>query len=161
MQTTDLNDSMMSDFYQVGGYTNFASSLVKRSSSSSILDKPLSNTGKKSTKGIAGIIYKRFVNLYNKIGQDYGLSDYEIDKLWAEFDAKKMGLDNFPAYVEEKTGKKNVLEAQIINEQNTIYDSPSVEVTDNSEPKENKMPYLWIGLGAVALVGVTILLVKK
>mgnify|MGYP000270436688 CR=1 FL=1 len=48
---------------------------------------------------------------------------------------------------------------EIINEQNVlknqVIDTPSPQV------KENKTPYLWIGLGAVVLVGATILIVKK
>ena len=51
------------------------------------------------------------------------------------------------------------LKQEIINEQNVLKNQ--VVDTPTLQPKEKKTPYLWIGLGAVVLVGVTILIVKK
>tara|TARA_B110001452_G_scaffold7363_1_gene6610 strand:+ start:200 stop:529 length:330 start_codon:yes stop_codon:yes gene_type:complete len=109
MQTTDLNDSMMTDFYQVGGYSSFGGGLKRAKE-----------------------------KLEAKVEEKKRQQALEIKRLLEE---------------EEK------LEQQIINEQNVLKN----QVIDTPSPQadENKTPYLWIGLGAVVLVGITILIVKK
>jgi len=112
MQTTDRNDSMMSDFFQVGGYSNFGGVKDKIEE---LKQKAIAQAKEKQRQQALEI--KRLIDEEEKIKQD------------------------------------------IINEQkvlkNQVIDKPSPQV------KENKTPYLWIGLGAVVLVGVTILIVKK
>ena len=112
MQTTDRNDSMMSDFFQVGGHSNFA--------------------------GIRKIIEEQ---------KDKAIAQAKEKQRQQALEIKRL--------IDEEEKIKN----EIINEQNIlknqVIDKPSPQV------KENKTPYLWIGLGAVVLVGVTILIVKK
>ena len=112
MQTTDRSDSMMSDFFQVGGYSNFAG------------------------------IKKQIDELKEKVTAQ------------AKEKQRQQALE-IKRLIDEEEKIKN----EIINEQNVlknqVIDKPSPQVN------ENKTPYLWIGLGAVALVGVTILIVKK
>ncbi len=112
MQTTDRNDSMMSDFFQVEGHSNFGG---MRDKIEELKDKAIAQAKEKQRQQALEI--KRLIDEEEKVKQ------------------------------------------QIINEQNVlknqVIDTPSPQV------KENKTPYLWIGLGAVVLVGVTILIVKK
>lgn len=109
MQTTNRDDSMMSDFFQVGGYSNFG-----------------------------GILRKQREQAIAQAKEKQRQQALQIKKLIDE---------------EER------LEQEIINEQNVLKNQ--VVDTPTSQPKANKTPYLWIGLGAVVLVGVTILIVKK
>ncbi len=112
MQTTDRNDSMMSDFFQVGGYSNFG-----------------------------------------------GLKE-QMDKLKEQAIAKAKEKQREQALeVKRLIDEEEKIKQEIINEQNTLRNQ--VVDTPTPQPKANKTPYLWIGLGAVVLVGVTILIVKK
>lgn len=110
MQTTSSDDSMMSDFFQVGGHSNFGGNRIKEMQE----------------------------QLKAKIIEKKRKEALEIKRLIEE---------------EEK------LEQEILNEQNVLKNQ--VVDTPIPQPKANKTPYLWIGLGAVVLVGVTILIVKK
>ena len=110
MQTTDRSDSMMSDFFQVGGYSNFGGKKIQE-----LRDKATAQAKEKQRQQALEI--KRLIDEEEKIKN-------------------------------EIINEQNVLKNQVI-------DKPSPQVN------ENKTPYLWIGLGAVALVGVTILIVKK
>jgi len=112
MQTTSRDDSMMSDFFQVGGHSNFG--------------------------GIMKLMKER--------------KDIAIAK--AKENKRKQALEIKRLIEEEER-----IEQEIINEQNVLKNQ--VVDTPTPQPKANKTPYLWIGLGAVVLVGVTILIVKK
>jgi hypothetical protein len=112
MQTTDRNDSMMSDFFQVGGYSNFG--------------------------GIQEAINKQ---------KDIAIAQAKEKQRQQALEIKRL-IDEEEKVQQEIIDEQNVLKNQVI-------DKPSPQVN------ENKTPYLWIGLGAVALVGVTILIVKK
>ena len=112
MQTTDRNDSMMSDFFQVGGHSNFA--------------------------GIREHIEELKERTLAKVKEKQRQQALAVKKLIEE---------------EEK------IKQEIINEQNTLRNQ--VVDTPTPQTKAKKTPYLWIGLGAVVLVGVTILIVKK
>lgn len=113
MQTTDRNDSMMSDFFQVGGYSNFGGGLKKKINE--LKEQAIAEAKEKQRQQALEI--KRLIDEEEKIKN-------------------------------EIINEQNVLKNQVI-------DKPSPQVN------ENKTPYLWIGLGAVVLVGVTILIVKK
>ena len=112
MQTKSRDDSMMSDFFQVGGHSNFG--------------------------GLRGKIDEFQEKVIAQAKEKQRKQALEIKKLIEE---------------EER------LEQEIINEQNVLKNQ--VVDTPTPQPKANKTPYLWIGLGAVVLVGVTILIVKK
>ena len=110
MQTTSRDDSMMSDFFQVGGHSNFGGKKIEE-----FKDKVIAQAKEKQRQ-----------------------QALQIKKLIEE---------------EER------IEQEIINEQNVLKNQ--VVDTPTPQPKANKTPYLWIGLGAVVLVGATILIVKK
>ena len=114
MQTTDRNDSMMSEFFQVGGYSNFGSG--------------------------------RFGDKIEELKEQVKAKREEKQRQQA-LEIKRL-IDEEEKVKQEIINEQNVLKNQVI-------DTPSPQVN------ENKTPYLWIGLGAVALVGVTILIVKK
>ena len=110
MQTTNANDSMMSDFFQVGGHSNFGGG--------------------------------------------------RLNELIEQAKAKALEKQRQQALqIKKLIDEEERLEQEIINEQNVlknqVIDTPSPQV------EGNKTPYLWIGLGAVVLVGATILIVKK
>mgnify|MGYP003642529348 CR=1 FL=1 len=110
MQTTNANDSMMSDFFQVGGHSNFGGG--------------------------------------------------RLNELIEQAKAKALEKQRQQALqIKKLIDEEERLEQEIINEQNVLKNQ--VVDTPTSQPKANKTPYLWIGLGAVVLVGVTILIVKK
>jgi hypothetical protein len=110
MQTTNENDSMMSDFFQVGGHSNFGGG--------------------------------------------------KLNKLMEQAKAKALEKQRQQALqIKKLIDEEERLEQEIINEQNVLKNQ--VVDTPTPQPKANKTPYLWIGLGAVVLVGVTILIVKK
>lgn len=110
MQTTNANDSMMSDFFQVGGHSNFGGG--------------------------------------------------RLNELMEQAKAKALEKQRQQALqIKKLIDEEERLEQEIINEQNVLKNQ--VVDTPTPQPKANKTPYLWIGLGAVVLVGVTILIVKK
>ena len=117
MQTTTLNDSMMSDFFQVNGYTNMDGSLI-----------PITQITKMP-------IYKQ--KIIDKMKEQQALSVSPITKM--------------PNYKQEIIDKMKEQEA---------LENPPLEgnSTDNNNQKTN---YLLIGIGAILLVGVTTLIVKK
>lgn len=139
MQTTNKNDSMMSDFFQVEGYSNFGSAIGaklnpfkggRRSGSIGGFGNPLSGGG---------------------------LSQM-VEQLRLKQQEKKV---KEALELKEAIKREEEIEERIINEQNIGStpqpNSPVVSPT----PSANKVPYLYIGIGAVALIGITVLLVKK
>lgn len=111
MQTTSRDDSMMSDFFQVGGHSNFGGGKINE-----IIEQAKAKAIEKQRQQALEI--KRLIEEEEKVEQ-------------------------------EIINEQNVLKNQVI-------DTPSPEALSTS-----KTPYLWIGVGAVVLVGVTILIVKK
>ena len=112
MQTTNANDSMMSDFFQVGGHSNFGGG--------------------------------------------------RLNELIEQAKAKALEKQRQQALqIKKLIDEEERLEQEIINEQNVLKNQVVDTSTPQPQPKANKTPYLWIGLGAVVLVGVTILIVKK
>ena len=119
MQTTSRDDSMMSDFFQVGGHSNFGG----------LKDK----IEEAKNKAIA------------RAKEKQRQQALEIKKLIDEEERVKQEIIN----------EQNVLN----NERDNQTSEPNTQ--PNSQLNQEKTPYLWIGLGAVVLVGVTILIVKK
>lgn len=117
MQTTNSNDSMMSDFFQVGGYSNFGGKQLRE-----MQEKALAIAKEKKRQQALEI--KRLIDEEEKLKQ-------------------------------EILNEQNVLN----NERDNQTSEPNTQ--SNSQLNQQKTPYLWIGLGAVVLVGVTILIVKK
>ena len=112
MQTTSRDDSMMSDFFQVGGHSNFGGI---RDRMEKLKDEAIARAKEKQRQ--QALELKRIIDEEEKVKQ-------------------------------EILNEQNVLKNQVVD-------------TPTPQPKANKTPYLWIGLGAVALVGITILIVKK
>lgn len=136
MQTTNKNDSMMSDFFQVEGYSNFGSAIGAKLN-------PFK--GGRRSGSIGGF------------GSGGGLSQM-VEQLRLKQQEKKV---KEALELKEAIKREEEIEERIINEQNIGStpqpNSPVVSPT----PSANKVPYLYIGIGAVALIGITVLLVKK
>lgn len=168
MQTTSLNNSMFSDFfqvggYQVGGYSNLAGvgAGIMRGS------KGGQNSGQKfsdvANRGRGSNFFARafmpFTRIYDEIKQDFELSDFRINQLWGEHRSQGGKLNDFKAYVSQAEESK--VQQQIINEQNTLPNIDDVDISDVDFTEKKGLPLMYIGLGAVALVGITIFIVKK
>jgi len=155
---------MFSDFFQVGGYSNLAGAsagLVRGGKSRINQNQKFSDLASKGrTKGFLGIINKKFTRIYDEIKQDFQLSDFRINELYGEHKSQGGNLNNFKDYVSQAEESK--VNEQIINEENTLPNMDSIDVSDvDFTEKKSGVPMLYVGLGAVALVGITILIVKK
>jgi len=163
MQTTSSNDSMFSDFFQVGGYSNLAgvgAGIMKGSGGGKNSGQKFSdvaNRGRGSSFGAR--MYLPFTRVYDEIVQDFELSDFRINQLWGEHRLQGGKLNDFKEYVSQ--AEKSKVEQQIINEQNTLTNYDDVDISDVDFTEKKGVPLMYIGLGAVALVGITILIVKK
>lgn len=163
MNTTNPNDDMFADFYEVGGYSNLAgvtAGLVAGGNSQLVGARNFVEMAQRgrSSKGIVRIAFKQYTQTYDKLVQDFGLSDERINQLWNEY--RRDGgssIRNFYSYVQGKEESK--IEEQIINEQNTITDTDKPE--PNTPKEEKKFPYLIVSIGAVVLVGATILIMRS
>lgn len=163
MNTISPNDDMFADFYEVNGYSNLAGVSAKfvaggnRQLVGARNFVEMAQRGR-SSKGFVAIAFRLYTQTYDKLVQDFGLSDERINQLWNEY--KQDGgrsLSNFYSYVQGKEESK--IEEQIINEQNTITDTDKPE--PNTPKEKKKFPYLIVSIGAVVLVGATILIMRS
>ena len=115
---------------------------------------------KEIEKVFLGKIFERFTRTYDEIKQDFALSDARINELWKEHISQGGKVVGFKGYVSQQEESK--VKDQIINEQNTLPTMDSVDVSDvDFTEKKSGVPPLYVGLGALALVGITIFIVKK
>ena len=162
MNTISPNEDMFADFYQVGGYSNLAGAsarLVSRGGSKGGLFTERAERGR-NAKGFQSIIYRQFTIVYDEIKQDFDLSDAEINRLYGDY--RNQGgskLSGFKQFISDVESSKSKVEEQIINDVST----PQVEPQNETPipPKKTNLNYLYIGLGAVVLIGATILIVKR
>ena len=130
MQTTTTNDSMMSDFFQVNGYTNMDGGLIPITK--------VEMTNKEKLRQIEAEIFKKAKN--KKITQ---VEAERIKKFKENQDLEKDGVYLFQDIPTDFGNSLSPIPTQS---------------TDNNNQKTN---YLLIGIGAILLVGVTTLIVKK
>ena len=169
MQTTHPNDDMYADFFQVGGFRNFGSfsaNIMSGGGSGATIPNSLSAlaTRGRSDTSFLGKALQQFTRKYDEIKQDFDLSDSQIDKLWEEHKGQGGKLKNFRDYVDAVEYSNSKLEEQIIDENYTL--PPTTKTLYNIsdvdfEEKKSGVPLLYVGIGAVVLVGITILIVKK
>tara|TARA_R110000744_G_scaffold6687_1_gene23221 strand:+ start:535 stop:1053 length:519 start_codon:yes stop_codon:yes gene_type:complete len=172
MNTTNPSEDLFADFFQVSGgntqYSNFASlsASVASKNSKGISSKgglsKLAKVGRKNN--FIGKAFQKYTEIYDKVVYDFGASEQEIDNFWNEWVKEgnsTKDISTFYGFIESKKG--DVLKEQIINEQNTLGTSDLVDVSDVDFTKKDKkgISLLYVGLGAIALVGATILIVKK
>lgn len=163
MNTTSPNEDLFADFYQVGGYSNLAGAsarLVARGKGGGGgLFTELAKRGRNS-KSFIGAIYRQFTQVYDEIKQDFDLSDAEINKLYGDY--KNQGgskLSGFKRFISDVESSKSKVQEQIINDVSTPQVEPQLETP--MPPKKSNINYLYIGLGAIVLVGATVLIVRK
>jgi len=166
MQTTHPNDDMYADFFQVGGYRNFSTltaDMMSGGGSGSIKKSftELAQRGRFDTSFL-GLSFVPFTRAYDKIRQDYNIDDERINELWKEHRSQNGKVSNFQDYIKAVEYSNNLVEQQTINEQNTLPQVESIDISDvDFEEKKSGVPFVYVGIGAVLLVGITILLVKK
>lgn len=172
MNTTSPKEDLFADFFNVGGmYTNFGginqSLLLKGAGKGklSVLGRTPFMSG-----GITAGVNPYFTAL-RKVKKDFGLSNEQADDFYEDFrlDGLK-DISLFPRYVEKKIKEIN---KQEIEEKNNRVDDESTrqetlqETTEKykseieADKDKRKLTPLYIGLGVVALVGITIFLVRK
>ena len=163
MNTISPNEDMFADFYQVGGYSNLAGASARLvsggGSAGGGLFTQLAQRGRNS-KSFLGIAYKEFTRVYDEIKQDFDLSDAEINRLYSEYKQQGgKGVKGFKQFISDVKSSKSKVQEQIINDVST----PQVEPQNETpiQPKKTNLNYLYIGLGAVVLIGATILIVKR
>ena len=172
MNTTSPKEDLFADFFNVGGmYTNFGGMVTKSVLQGAVKGK-LSVLGRTPfmSGGITAGVNPYFTAL-RKVKKDFGLSNEQADDFYEDFrlDGLK-DISLFPRYVEKKIKEIN---KQEIEEKNNRVDDESTrqetlqETTEKykseieaDKDKRNLTP-LYIGLGVVALVGITIFLVRK
>ena len=172
MNTTSPKEDLFADFFNVGGmYTNFGGMVTKSVLQGAVKGK-LSVLGRTPfmSGGITAGVNPYFTAL-RKVKKDFGLSNEQADDFYEDFrlDGLK-DISLFPRYVEKKI---KVINKQEIEEKNNRVDDESTrqetlqETTEKykseieaDKDKRNLTP-LYIGLGVVALVGITIFLVRK
>jgi len=166
MNTTNPNDDMFADFYDVGGYSNIAgvsANLVAGGNRQLVGGRNFVEMAQRgrSSKGLVKIAFRRYTQTYDKIVQDFGLSDEKINQLWNQFRQDGgSSIINFYTYVQGKEESK--IEEQIINDQNTL--TEPLKDTYETEPtqiEKKKFPYLYVGIGVIVLVGTIILIRNK
>ena len=116
----------------------------------------------RSDTSFLGKALQQFTRKYDEIKQDFNLSDSEIDKLWEEHKGQGGKLKNFRDYVDAVEYSNSKLKEQIINEENTLPTTDEIDISDvDFEEKKSGVPLMYVGIGAVVLVGLTILIVKR
>ena len=164
MNTTSPNEDLFADFYQVGGYSNLAggtASLMagRGKGGGGGLFTERAEIGRNS-KSFIGMAYRQFTRVYDEIKQDFDLSDAEINRLYGDY--RNQGgskLSGFKQFISDVESSKSKLQEQIINDVSTPQVEPQLETP--MPPKKSNINYLYIGLGAIVLVGATVLIVKK
>lgn len=164
MNTISPNEDLFADFYQVGGYSNLAgasASLMagRGKGGGGGLFTELAKRGRNS-KSFVNMIYRQFTQVYDEIKQDFDLSDAEINKLYGDYrnqGGKK--ISGFKQFISDVESSKSKVQEQIINDVSTPQVEPQLETP--MPPKKSNINYLYIGLGAIVLVGATVLIVRK
>lgn len=174
MNTTSPKEDLFADFFNVGGmYTNFGGMVTKSVLQGAVKGK-LSVLGRTPfmSGGITAGVNPYFTAL-RKVKKDFGLSNEQADDFFDDFrlDGLK-DISLFPRYVEKKI---KVINKQEIEDRNNRIDEQSIRANKSRQEtlleekqssieadkdKRNLTP-LYIGLGVVALVGITIYLVRK
>tara|TARA_B100001093_G_scaffold367136_2_gene351970 strand:+ start:11856 stop:12368 length:513 start_codon:yes stop_codon:yes gene_type:complete len=169
MQTTSQNDSMSMDFFQVGGYKNIAGV------SAGLISEGASRAGSKSKKlsqlallGNVGstftkMIFRKYGTAFSQAKEMTGLSTRQIDDLYVDFQLDgQRDVNKFPDWALENSGTENVFKEQIIADVEEMANVPESEmVMVEPKGKMGTMQYLYIALGVLAVVGVTVLIVKR
>lgn len=164
MNTISPNEDLFADFYQVGGYSNIAgfgakAVMGKSKGGGGGLFTELAKRGRNS-KSFVAMVYRQFTKVYDEIKQDFDLSDAEINKLYGDY--RNQGgskLNGFKQFISDVESSKSKVQEQIINDVSTPQVEPQLETP--MPPKKSNINYLYIGLGAIVLVGATVLIVRK
>ena len=166
MQTTSQNDSMSMDFFQIGGYKNIAgasASLLAGRGSGVDSSKKLSELVLLKGSPFSRVLFAKYGTAFRQAKEMTGLSTNQIDDLYRDFQLDgNRDVKKFPDYALEKSGNKNVFKEQIISDVEEMADVPELVIETPAESQgSNTMKYLYVALGVLAVVGVTVMVVKR
>jgi len=165
MNTVAKNEDLFSDFFQVGGYKNIAG----------VPANLISRNGGGSNKKLSELALMGNSNPFTKItGQKFkeallqtktmtGLSTAQVDDLYLDYRIEgNKELSKFPDWAVERSGTGNVYKEQIVSDiEDMAVDVPEPVVSTPPKKPMSTTNMLYIGLGVLALVGVTVLVVRR
>ena len=169
MNTVAKNEDLFSDFFQVGGYknivggtANLSAGMVKGGSGN--INTKLSDLALRGSKNVLlGMIADKYKEALMQTKSMTGLSTAEVDALYKDYRIEgNKDLKKFPVLAVERAGTGNVYKEQIVADiQDMAVDVPEPIVTTPTKKPMSTTNMLYIGLGVLAIVGVTVLVVRK
>ena len=169
MNTVAKNEDLFSDFFQVGGYknivggtANLSAGMVKGGSGN--INTNLSDLALRGSKNVLlGMIADKYKEALMQTKSMTGLSTAEVDALYKDYRIEgNKDIKKFPDWAVERAGTGNVYKEQIVADiQDMAVDVPEPIVTTPTKKPMSTTNMLYIGLGVLALVGVTVLVVRR
>ena len=142
MNTIAKNEDLFSDFFQVGGYKNIVGGTANLSAG--------------MVKGGSGNINRYLVVAYKR------WSTAEVDALYKDYRIEgNKDIKKFPDWAVERAGTGNVYKEQIVADIQDMAVQPEPIVTTPTKKPMSTTNMLYIGLGVLAIVGVTVLVVRR
>lgn len=160
MNTVSPNDDLFANFFQVDQYSNvsgvFNNPVITRA-----IDERKSLSELANQRGQA---YNAFRNTYERITQEFDLSKGVVDDVyndWKERGNSYADMSGFYKFVQGifKKEKEQSTESSVKPPKVDSVDVSDVDFRDDL--KKNNLTPLYIGIGVVALVAITVLLVRK
>lgn len=161
MNTINPREDMFADFFQVDGFANATGILFG-------LNNTIMPFSSLAQKGKFSNIYRQHNMVSSRLKNSYGFNDSELNAIFSEF--KKQGgnyldANGFFSYVDQtmksQRNENPSVEPPKVESPKEVSDIIDVSDVDYTEPPKKDLTVLWIGLGVVALVGITVLLVRR
>ena len=168
MNTINPREDMFADFFQVDGFANATGILFGLNNTMDVImtkNMPFSSLAQ---KGKFSTVYRQHDIVRGRLKNSYGFNDSELNAIFSEF--KKQGgnyldANGFFSYVDQimksQRNENTNVEPPKVESPKEVSDIVDVSDVDYTEPPKKDLSVLWIGLGVVALVGITVLLVRR
>lgn len=150
MNVISPKEDMYADFFQINRYSNASGT-------------SLSEMAKRNP--VFGFSYRAVIDNLKK---KYGINIEQIDSIYAEYldgGNRPNDLASFTRYVQAYMAKP--VQENIVNEENILgiqppsVMSPDIATSEELKKPKKDLPLLWIGVGALVLIGGAILIFKK
>jgi hypothetical protein len=157
----NTKQDMFADFFQGHGFSNITGSNIGFIDKMIIQKMPFNSLAQRGTSDKNLSIH---TDVYHNLRERYGINDSEMNMFFDEF--KKQGgnfmdANAFKNYVASNLTTKDEVLASINQPKIDTITTDVSDVNFQQVPAPNKTSFLYIGLGVVAVVGITILLVRK